>query len=239
MNLDRVTITGADDSVHVSSLRNLSDRFPFVEWGILVSYSQAGGPRFPSGQWLKELHRERGDIKLSMHLCGRWLRELLGGIPVPRIIPPIFKRIQLNFHGEEQVVGDGFVDALSLAAVEEAIFQIDGAMGATIMDYARTGRSASRPPISCVPLFDLSHGAGVLPKAWPRPIDDRFYQGYAGGLGPDNLEEQIKAIGAAAGEARFWIDMETKVRSHQDRTFDLAKVERCLAIAEPFVVVKS
>jgi hypothetical protein len=97
-------------------------------------------------------------------------------------------------------------------------------------------------------------GAGILPREWPKPIyldvhpgDDgcgvqqHRYHGYAGGLGPDNLAEQIPLILAAAAgnehtaEGRIWIDMETRVRSSDDRTFDLAKVRRCLEIAAPYV----
>ena len=37
MILDRVTITGADDSIHVEQLAELSQAYPYVEWGILVS----------------------------------------------------------------------------------------------------------------------------------------------------------------------------------------------------------
>lgn len=36
-------------------------------------------------------------------------------------------------------------------------------------------------------------------------------------------------------EGRIWIDMETRVRSNNDATFDLTKVRRCLEIAAPFV----
>jgi hypothetical protein len=96
-----------------------------------------------------------------------------------------------------------------------------------------------------------------LPKAWPNPIYlkstesgqvlNRWdYHGYAGGLGPDNLEEQIPRILEAASykgfskeiqEGDIWIDMETKVRSDQDRQFDLEKVEHCLEIAAPHIKI--
>ena len=37
MKLTRVTITGADDSVEPRALAELSEAFPFVEWGLLMS----------------------------------------------------------------------------------------------------------------------------------------------------------------------------------------------------------
>ena len=48
----KVTVTGADDSVDVDGLIDLSKEFPFVEFGILLSKSSAGSARFPSGLWL-------------------------------------------------------------------------------------------------------------------------------------------------------------------------------------------
>ncbi len=55
--------------------------------------------------------------------------------------------------------------------------------------------------------------------------------GYAGGLGPDNLEEQLELISAAAGDCSFWVDMEGKLRTLDETEcdwFDLGKARRCL-----------
>jgi hypothetical protein len=58
--------------------------------------------------------------------------------------------------------------------------------------------------------------------------------GYAGGLGSDDLGEQLERIGEVAGEAEFWVDMESRVRIPGD-LLDLGKVVRCLEMARPFV----
>lgn len=237
MKLDRVTITGADDSIKPSSLAVLSARYPFVEWGILESATQTGHPRFPTLAWLEELWRVRQDnprMQLSLHLCGRWLRGLLQGAkpPMRPQLLDMFQRVQLNFHAENQTIGKGFEEALAALGAEEIIFQIDGNMGQEIIAHVEGNGPQS---FRCVPLFDLSHGAGTVPNDWPKPFDADTYHGYAGGLGPDNLQHQIPLIAKAAGDARFWIDMETKVRSAADRNFDLAKVERCLQIAMRFI----
>ena len=53
MILDRVTITGADDSIKATDLIPLSKRFPFVEWGILLSKNNEGSFRFPTRDWIE------------------------------------------------------------------------------------------------------------------------------------------------------------------------------------------
>jgi hypothetical protein len=78
-----------------------------------------------------------------------------------------------------------------------------------------------------VRLFDVSHGAGVLPPGsgqadgdnnlnpWPKRTMYE-YMGYAGGLGPLNIAVQLQLIEAHADPLNFgpyWIDMESRVRT--------------------------
>src|SRR6185503_2749693 len=107
MRLDRVTITGADDSIDPKTLVRLSRRFPFVEWGILLSESSfpRGSVRFPSRAWVETLLATDGSslLQLSGHLCGAWVRSAcLGDHAFGRDWPDVgrvaFNRIQFNFH---------------------------------------------------------------------------------------------------------------------------------------------
>ncbi|HYE19233.1 MAG TPA: hypothetical protein VEA69_12355 [Tepidisphaeraceae bacterium] len=254
MNLRLVTMTGADDGTDHNQLAALSAEFPFVEWGILLSYSQEGGLRFPGARWQAELCQTvdaHPGMNISLHVCGRWVREILAGDP-PRAlfedrarIVAAARRIQLNTHAERHSAFTfGASGALSKAAPgKQIIFQIDG-VNDDNLEAARTFGE-----LDAVGLFDLSHGAGVLPNEWPaaRPMVEVGFNpsvsvksvlhGYAGGLGPDNLADQLPHIAAAAGDAPFWIDMETRVRSRAPGGdyFDLDKVRRCLEICRPFV----
>lgn len=232
MILDRVTITGADDSIAPKELVKLSQRYPWVEWGILLSRSQEGGPRFPSLDWMLRLRDVvPPEVKLSGHLCGAWVRALCRGShrfeDERRDIARMFQRVQLNFHANQHEVNPPlFVECLRDWERDEYIFQFDGVNQRLMGDAIAGG-------IRAVPLFDTSGGAGIEPDEWPAPIGD--YCGYAGGLNPDSLPLQLERIDLAAGTSRVWIDVETHVRSDDDRKFDLEKVEGFLAIAEPWV----
>lgn len=242
--LKTVTITGADNSIRLDELFKLSDKFPFVEWGILVSRSSQGTPRFPSFLWMLELSDMnearaldgKEPIKLSCHLCGAYVRELLGGddkfIKTElETIWDMFNRVQINTHGEPHNTGFLFSDGLNLndGDKKEWIFQFDN-VNSEIME------EAIHDGVNAAALFDLSHGAGVLPEDWPKPIHN-IHCGYAGGLSPENLKNQIKIIEGVVGKTPIWIDMETHVRSNGDLQFDLEKVEKCLLIAEPWVLL--
>jgi|SRR5579872_2152107 len=128
--LDKVTITGADDSIVPEDLVPLSERYPFVEWGILLSRTQEGSPRFPSLHWLERLADvTRGDprVRLSGHLCGRWVRDLCAGhtdfLVERKEIAFIFDRVQLNFHASKHEILNTFFAALHLWRRREYILQ--------------------------------------------------------------------------------------------------------------------
>lgn len=232
MDIDRVTMTGPDDSSTIDQCLQMTAEFPFVEWGILVSASQEGSPRFPSRKWILDI--PKGIPNLSMHLCGRWVRQLLalGVVEFPQEYIDRFRRIQLNFHDEHTPCNPKVcADALRRIGIDKQyIFQIDRTAGnrhmVAIMNEA--------PDLNIVPLFDVSGGAGESPDKWPSPFP-RIYNGYAGGIGPDNIVAELKRIGRASWGSRIWIDMETKVRSDNDRLFDFNKVGMVLAECKPYI----
>jgi hypothetical protein len=235
MKLRRVTLTGADDSIDSLELVKLSERFPFVEWGILVSKHNECTWRFPSFEWQRMLnvrYEQAGrSLHLSAHLCGRWVRELLRGnagwFAEREAITPMFERLQLNFHAERGLKYDaGILASIMHKMPRQVIFQYDGINEQIMQAVREQGADA-------VPLFDRSGGRGVLPSAWPAPIEP--YCGYAGGLSPDNVVDELQKIATVAGDVPFWIDAETHVRSNNDRQFDLDKVTAFLTAVAPFV----
>lgn len=166
MNLDRVTITGADDSVRHADLVELTKKYPFVEWGILLSASREGTPRYPSFGWMKELEQiyKRWQMQLSGHLCGQWVRALCRGhrrFESERSeIVGMFRRVQINFHGDpHDVDNEKFIKALKDwdGGNVQFIFQFDDVNNAVMSQAREAG-------VDAVPLFDTSGGAGVYPE---------------------------------------------------------------------------
>lgn len=239
MDLKRVTVTGADDSVPPALLIELSAKYPFVEWGILMSASTRGmgAERFPSREWrasLVSLARANPGVRISAHLCGTWVREIiLKGVwavfNLDADLMQAAKRVQLNTHAESH---DFNVEAMLNGMRDERlmgkqfIFQRDGRNNHLLTHAENAGFDA-------VPLFDLSHGAGVLPDEWPRGHAFANGAGYAGGLSAENVHEQLQKINAVCGTAPIWIDAETRLRSGS--SLDLARVEAYLKAAKPWV----
>jgi phosphoribosylanthranilate isomerase len=94
---------------------------------------------------------------------------------------------------------------------------------------------AKEAGVNAAPLFDLSGGAGVLPENWPVA---NGYCGYAGGLSPENVQGQLELIEQVAGDGPIWIDVETHVRSEDDKIFDLDKVRAFIENVLPWVMTE-
>ncbi len=248
-----VTLTGADDSIEPMDLIELSQEFPFVEWGILVSMKQQGKERFPSLDWMDQLAMDcyseihETPVNLSLHVCGKYTRDILAHgddtlfKEMGMELLMLFNRVQLNTHCEAH---DWNLEKLSAMMSnykdKEFIFQLDG--NSTNESKAKLLRFDHKV-MNMSFLHDCSHGAGLLPFSWPIPPVSTVATGYAGGLGGDVLEGQYKHIKRAVDLradfiADHWIDMETKVRSgdslNPDEKFDLDKCRKVLEIAKPW-----
>ena len=230
MKIDRITFTGADDATKHEDLALLSQECPRIEWGILLSKSSEGVQRrFPGPAWVNELIWHLDELPmLSGHLCGVWVRDIVAGkftwAQRNPILLSLFHRLQLNFHHEPLVGLTPFYDLIK-AIPKPVIFQYN-------KENANLFDSALIPP-NAIPLFDASSGAGIVPAYWPKPIDE--FTGYSGGLGPDNLADELKKIEQVVGEDIIWIDMESKVRDSSDN-FSLDLCRRCYDIARPYLI---
>ena len=234
--LKTVTITGADNDTDATELMNISKEFPFVEWGILTSYSQEDSVRFPNRDWINYFCHIafHNNMAISMHMCGKWVRQLLYGDlnweEVPQTLLATAQRIQINTHAEDHVSRFGMIDKLrdDLVCGKTFIFQWDN-----INNHLAYAAKASNVKVNV--LYDCSHGAGKLPDVWPRATNE-FYCGYAGGLGPENVVYQNERIENCTGGLPYWIDMEGRVRTSDGMKLDLAKVRMVLEAMKPFVL---
>ncbi len=227
-----VTVTGADDSTDIGWMVSTSKAHPWVEWGILLSESKMGKePRFPSSAWLTKLaaaKRENPGMRLSAHVCGAWAREFLSGHSPFSLINDFWKtfsRVQLNVVAlREKTDVDAMVEALRRDGVQW-ILQHNEANGWLL--EALEGRS-----LDVVGLFDGSGGKGILPGEWPE--DGGPCWGYAGGLRPDNVADQLSKIEKVSGDGA-WIDAESGLRSQDGSRLDEYRTEAYLLGAAEWV----
>jgi hypothetical protein len=87
-------------------------------------------------------------------------------------------------------------------------------------------------------LFDESKGTGLMAAAWPQPPANGSRFGYAGGLGPTTLAEQLGKMAdtiehSDREDAEIWVDMESSLRTKLADgadIFDVNKAMSCIII---------
>lgn len=240
MKLSKVTITGADYNTEITDLVDLSKDYPFVEWGILVSKGRENSYRYPPLNWIERLsemqdrlkERDRQPLKLAVHICGQWARDFAeknDGISFFKDRPTIantFGRYQINYH-----------DSLDMINIQRMIINCSnrGPIILPVNNFDIVKEKALAKVHNAVHfLYDISLGTGVEPSDWPAPEAENC--GYAGGIGPDNVEYILKLINKSCpSDYVTWIDMETKVRTTDDSELDLEKVEQVLKVCKSYV----
>jgi len=221
--LTRLTLTGADDATSISRMRDLSERFPFVEFGILYHSTKSGTGRYPSLAWITALLHSQGAYKgtpmpLALHLCGEaanYSFEL--GEPVAGILLPLsdhFPRVQMNINCCE---GEFTARNVEAACARHPKIQVITQHNQNNIDLWRQVTAENHSI-----LFDASRGTGALPTYWPAPLPGKKCS-YAGGLGPETLKDAILAIRRVTGDRDYGVDMESRLRVKERFSLELCE----------------
>jgi hypothetical protein len=227
MPLALCSLTGIDETTPLVELAVVSDMYPYAEWGFLYSTKRQGTPgRYPS---VARMQRAFGElppyVRVALHVGGAGVAQLLDG---EQVVCELLERVrarggrvQLNFDASRGEVDLSRLRQFILARPALAFITQHNESNKTL---AHVLADVANHAI----LFDSSLGRGISPQAWQRPMDS-VPCGYAGGLGPENLSQQLPRIYAAAGQAEFWIDMEERLRDEHDR-FSMTLARKCLEI---------
>ncbi len=248
MYIDRVTLAGVDDNVDRNELYELSDLYPFVQWGILLYKEKRGKPRYPSNEWIDKFDRYAPEfVSRNVHLCGSNAYDFCtGDLSVVRYSAyghPRYDSIQVNIPG-----GFGIAD---MAGDVADLFVRSSKVITTIIQ----ANDYSNPIVNALQkkecgnfvdiLFDESRGKGVEGKFEEtkemHKILGRSKCGFAGGINHENVvkvadkilrisnmhyDVRSELMGYNYSPPSTWIDMESGVRT--DNEFDLDKVRLVL-----------
>ena len=224
--LNRVTFTGVDDNTNIEDLICLTKKYPFVEFGVLVSKNNSNTGtvnRYPNLTILKRL-KNKG-LDLSCHICGSIARDIVqknDWSELEKLLGKdidIFNRFQLNVSGVHKFSKD-----ISFRKNKDFIIQLKEDL--SLYDYYK-----DLPNV--YGFQDNSGGLGKFEDNW---MNSDKYFGYAGGLSAENIEKVIEDL-LIVSDDDFWIDMESSVRTND--WFDIKKCEEVLKICEKFIYISS
>ncbi|MBQ8482036.1 MAG: hypothetical protein IJ532_05830 [Alphaproteobacteria bacterium] len=202
MKLKFITCSGCNETTSIPELLNLLNEFPRAEIGVQVSNKKAayGTPRYDwiYSLWGLLLHR-RTTINAALHVNLQWVEDFGQGIVAPELEEfllfdynddsPFFQRVQLNFKIGREKTPD--IDKL-----EKVIRRFP--RHRFILSYNQSNKRLIQElyirnvKFDC--LFDESFGAGIVPATRDEPAFIDVLQGYAGGITPDNVEQELHKI---------------------------------------------
>lgn len=190
-----VTLTGVDVPTDLWQLPG------GCEIGILYSETPEGRNRYPEWRDLLKIATKlacAGRL-IAIHVCGRKARR--------RLMAGQLEALAL-LAGRFQVNGTVTPDELATICDRYPDHEI-------ITQHKRGNECLlSASPRNHAILVDASGGRGLSPAEWIRPATSKPV-GFAGGLGPDNIQRESPRIRAVAVEP-WWMDLEGKLRDEDD-----------------------
>jgi phosphoribosylanthranilate isomerase len=235
---------GADDSVHPNFLAVISHAFPLVEFGVLFRPDKQGQPRYASIEWVEQLSAVaarmgvsdgENQMKLAAHLCGTHVNDVLNDkadVFLSQLTAWSFRRVQINAT---------LVNGVDTSRLAESVPIVSAMIKRhPQLEFIIQKNEETRPlweglweyglPSNVSMLVDESKGTGVTATSWPSPPAD-YEIGYAGGIGPDNIQKILTDV-AEAGQGRaIWIDMESSLRSIKNDK-DVFDLDKCYQVIE-------
>lgn len=227
MKIDVVTFTGVDETAKLADLVKLSEQYECIEWGFLISPSRQGHePRYPDLDWIRKAAEKLGKERCAAHLCGRAAREIFDGERswLSRW-GGLFSRVQFNGFSDHCMRSDVISNLVQAMAYPQCDYIVQVASGDAMQKAEWLGKQI----FNVAALWDTSGGRGISPDKWPKPSSS-ILTGYAGGIGPDNIEQVLWTLHHTPG-SHTWIDMESQLRDEHDRF----SIDKCRNVVEKAV----
>ena len=218
MHLKYITLSDPRDHNTFDELFDLWNIDPRVEIAVQMHNGNVS-PDTTRYNWIKQtidkLYIMRHEFNLAMHINKDWCDDICNG-KIPTALKPFFdassyytyrplvQRIQLNMpqNTAENFNPQKLKNVIDAYNDKEFIIQYKQSTINAVEQLHKTGAKFSL-------LFDESGGNSKQPKSWQAPIyPDKHPMGYAGGLNPENIQDNLNKIKKVAGNNQIWTDVE-------------------------------
>ena len=240
MDLKFITCSGANEYTNVDVLFALYAQFSCIEFGIQVSGKKCS-ENSPRLAWVRNLHKKilehRVNLPLALHLNQDWVCGFYQDDISPELHEllsysnsagePLFQRVQLNFKIGREIAPQ--IDMLEKQMRKFPQVRFILSYNASNAEVITELYQRHNVVFDC--LFDESFGEGILPEKRHAPVFPDVIQGYAGGLSPENVSQELSKIALVQPmSASVFIDAEGKLKG-EDRHFSYLKAHDFVANA--------
>ena len=232
MNLRYITCSDPREDLAIVDVMGLLKMSTLVEIGVQASPGTMSMFK-PRKLWFDVLlfHVSTCDrpVNVALHVNYQWCDDMcVGQIPfeLKQWLKlrnrtngrPTIRRWQLNIGDRTEKFDSGALARLIREHPEqEFIFPYNETVRDKIELLRKTGAKFSL-------LYDSSYGYGISPEKWESPVYMDTSMGYAGGLSPENITENLDKINAVTPHDYYtWIDAEGRLMKPGTREFDLER----------------
>lgn len=240
MNLVKATMSGVNEMTDIRKLLEIMARYRFAEIGVQVNENKCnfGSRRY---NWLHGLvvqaNYQHQAVNAALHINPSWVEEFGQGYLVPELQQllslrnclgnPFFGRIQLNFKVGRDRTPDIYrmFQLMQNYSTRRFILSYNDANAEIIEQIRDLSRGFA---VGIDLLFDDSHGEGIAPAKRKPIVYKDWVQGYAGGIGPHNVETVLDEIARLESKrhsyAGITIDAECKLKCSEG----YVDLDRCI-----------
>ncbi len=238
MNIKYIPVSDPRNHVNYGELVDLWFLDKRVEIAVQMNpeKTKPGSERYEWTRGLIEfLQTKHNRYNFALHINGSWCKDIFNGNIPPELKPlfyasksydgsPVVGRIQLNFPKNNTVkfkklesgrmklvpsTNNDFVfnpynlkSVIDFFPTQDFIIQYNADTRGMVDMLDKTGAKFQL-------LFDDSRGLGIPAGTWCEPVyPGRHLQGYAGGLTPETVAENLDKIAKVAGKHPTWTDVE-------------------------------
>ena len=231
MFLKTIVCSGINENNDINDAVEFLKKYKNAEFGVQCSPKKAGY-QTPLFEWLKELlsklNEQKIEKKVALHLNEGFVVSFCD-VKVPDEISDLLSienavgRLQLNFKiGRETFALGAVPNIKTLQKTMQPISSHPIILSASQPNLPFIHKAYHQKTKFDV-LFDDSFGEGIAPDVRQPPLFEDVFQGYAGGLSPENVAEELRKIGKIA-KGSIFIDAEGKLK--QDGSFSFDKAEK-------------
>ena len=230
MFLKTIVCSGINENNDIDEAVAFLQKHKNVEYGVQCSPKKAGyhTPRF---DWLKELTAKLNEHKMknriALHINEGFVVSFCDGRLSDEVADLLNEneaigRLQLNFKITRETFASGKIpDIRTLGQTAKTVSAHPIILSASQPNLPFI-RKAYHHGLKFDLLFDDSFGEGIMPDTRKPPLFDDVFQGYAGGLSPENVAEELQKISKVAKGAVF-IDAEGKLKENGAFSFEKAE----------------
>ena len=242
MNLRYITCSDPREFNDIHDIVRLGQMSSRVEIAVQAHPSKMS-PGMPRNEWFHELLEyvmmDKYKIRLAIHVNREWCDEICRNGKIPSELQeffelnrnnnpyqPIIKRWQLNIPKDtvNKIQYCGLKRLFDSNPEKEFILQYnDNTRDVCRMLHGMNTRFSL--------LYDASGGRGLSPNSWMAPVYPNVYQGYSGGMSPENVSENLDKISSVVPSGSYiWIDAEGRLKS--DDKFNTERATQYILNAE-------